>query len=177
MISRWTPERDEQLARLAADKLSAGRIAAALGPDFTRNMVISRAGRIGVSLGSVRGPSRKPRPRAKPVITLTDGSQKPQVPLQNGNVARWAKTRGAPRKPASSVEVPATESPAPGAVTLMALRFPVSQCRWIDGEPAGTATVYCGAPVQEASAYCPEYASRCYQPRVVRRYAGRGVAA
>lgn len=124
-IRRWTPERDEQLRSLAASKLSAEKIAEALGPDFTRNMVIGRAHRIGVSLGARKAAPAAPEPAVGPQEAI---------------------------------------EPVFGPVTMDALRFPISQCRWIDGETHGTATVYCGAKTNPGSSYCPEHRERCWAP-------------
>lgn len=165
----WTAARIAKLKALHAEGKSAGIIAGLLceaGVPVSRNAVIGKIHRLGLE-------TRTPMKRtARPSRAARKPAQR-RIPVPEP-VAPRAPEPLAPEPPVVAVE---PETPTTGPVNLMALRFPVSQCRWIDGEPAGTATVYCGAPVVEASSYCPEHAIRCYQPRMARRYAGRGVAA
>jgi GcrA cell cycle regulator len=58
---RWTPEQDERLKTLYADKLSASKIAAEMDCGFTRNAVIGRIHRLHLPL---RG-QRKAVPRVR----------------------------------------------------------------------------------------------------------------
>lgn len=55
----WTLERDERLAALLLDGLSASQIATALGRGITRNAVIGRAHRIGVRFAKNKGGGRR----------------------------------------------------------------------------------------------------------------------
>ena len=54
----WTKERIELLTKLWAEGLSASQIAAELGSDVSRNAVISKAHRLGLSHGSSKVASR-----------------------------------------------------------------------------------------------------------------------
>lgn len=187
-MSRWTPETDARLRQLLAEGLTASRVASALGRDFTRNMVIGRAGRIGADLTSPsaaatrrrKGPSRQRR-----VITLPGGGEVSQTRThKNGNVARWAQARQAPRKPVEADKPPAPRqvpeivplpaSAARGPVRLEDLRptsgFVGCQCRWVIGEPNGFDTLHCGLPAVNAQFSWCEYHTRLgLAPRLSRR--------
>ena len=43
--------------------------------------------------------------------------------------------------------------------------LPRHPCRWIEGEPAGTKTVYCDAPSLPGGSYCAAHHAICYTPR------------
>jgi len=63
----WTDERVELLRKLWMDGLSASQIAAELANGITRNAVIGKVHRLGLS-GRVKcaAPSSAPRPRLRP---------------------------------------------------------------------------------------------------------------
>lgn len=164
MSRRWTPERDEQLHKLASESLTAEKIAAALGRDFTRNMVIGRANRIGASLGAVRARPGKRRPPPQPSKPTRRAPEKP-AQRQKPSLApvSLSPAPAAPEPPVAAVEPLPSEPQADNRVTIADLRMPISQCRWIDGEPTHDA-VYCGAPVKPGSSWCSEHREHCYVP-------------
>jgi hypothetical protein len=62
----WTPTHDAAIALGSGLGMSCSRVALALGPDFTRNMVIGRANRIGLHFfGASRYGERKPSMESK----------------------------------------------------------------------------------------------------------------
>ena len=67
----WTEERVALLTKLWADGLSASQIAAELG-GITRNAVIGKVHRLGLS-GQAKSPSSSsPRPRKSPLVLAHD---------------------------------------------------------------------------------------------------------
>lgn len=160
MTSRWTPETDARLRGLLAAGMTSGQAALALGPGFTRNMVISRAKRIGAKLLTPQYANLRsaPKPRQHRVISLHGGQTVPQY----GTMARRA-----PEKPVEADEHPAprlvpetTPSPASaeqGPVRMADLRapgVPGGQCRWVIGEPKGLDTLFCAQPSVGDTSWC-----------------------
>ncbi len=146
----WTDERVELLKKLWTEGLSASQIARQLG-DVTRNAVIGKVHRLGLSgRGS---PSRSERPRAvtvpkptvKPVFIKPMIVEKKPVVLENGEYA-----------------------------TVMTLKE--NMCKWPIGDPASPDFRFCGHKTMPGSPYCEAHARLAYQPvdrrRQKRRAAG-----
>lgn len=164
----WTDERVELLRKLWLDGLSASRIAAELAGGVTRNAVIGKVHRLGLS-GRVKAAATAPartRPTAKP--TTASGRPVPQrgpaLPMRgNLAVALQARAMTAPQRAPDAVVVPMTE-----AVTIMELRE--SMCRWPVGDPSSPEFRYCGgkAPIGDGP-YCAYHSRMAYQPMQDRR--------
>ncbi len=133
----WTDDRVEMLKKLWAEGLSASQIARQLG-DVTRNAVIGKVHRLGLSgRGS---PARSERPRAvtvpkptvKPVFIKPVLVQNPVV-LENGEFA-----------------------------TVMTLKE--NMCKWPIGDPSSPDFRFCGHRTSGSSPYCDAHARLAYQP-------------
>ena len=145
----WTAERDAQLRALWMQedpRLSTREIGERMG--LTKNAVVGRAQRLGL-------PGR-PSPILPPVVK-PDGAAAPR---------RFDARRAATLPPALTAVAPV--APAMQALPArLAGSRPARACRYIAGQPAGLATVYCDAPTQAGSSYCPHHHARCYAtPRV-----------
>jgi GcrA cell cycle regulator len=155
----WTDERVEMLRKLWNEGLSASQIAGELANGITRNAVIGKVHRLGLS-GRAKAPSAIARPRTpKPVRAAA--SLRPQIPITRGNLAFAIAPRmvEAPRpRIVAEVVVPMTEP-----VTIMELRE--STCRWPLGDPASPEFRYCGgdSPIGEGP-YCRYHSRIAYQP-------------
>ncbi len=161
----WTDERVEQLKKMWLDGLSASQIANELANGITRNAVIGKVHRLGLS-GRVKSPAAAPaRPRAR--SQGEDGNGAPAAPVARGNLAIAVEARPspapAPRPVAEEVVVPISER-----VGIMDLRE--SMCRWPLGDPATPDFRYCGAKMQVGvGPYCTYHARIAYQPTLERR--------
>ena len=161
----WTDERVEQLKKMWLDGLSASQIANELAHGITRNAVIGKVHRLGLS-GRVKSPVPAPaRPRTK--TTGEDASQTPAQPVSRGNLAIATESRPSPapvpRPAAQEVVIPMSER-----VGIMDLRE--SMCRWPLGDPASSEFRYCGAKMQNGlGPYCGYHARIAYQPAQERR--------
>ncbi len=159
----WTDERVEQLKKMWLDGLSASQIANELGDGISRNAVIGKVHRLGLS-GRVKSPTPA-RPRAK---SHGEGDAiAPAAPVVHGNLAVAVEARPAPapapRPAAADVVVPISER-----VGIMDLRE--SMCRWPLGDPASPDFRYCGAKMQVGvGPYCTYHARIAYQPAMDRR--------
>jgi GcrA cell cycle regulator len=148
----WTPERDEALRRLHAEGLSASQIAIELDCGLTRNAVIGRTHRLGLSRAARPKPEKtRPRPRqAGGDYTIA------------GRINRKLK-QDPMRPPAPPVESPA-ELPAE-AVPRRQQRRPKqffelkeSDCRYPYGEQS---FLFCAAEALPNRSYCGEHFALC----------------
>ena len=180
----WTDERVEQLRKLWLDGKSASQIAAELANGITRNAVIGKVHRLGLS-GRVKSPGQ-PAPRPRPArpqsashsVGSGGGSSHAAPGMQRSQAAPRASapmTRGAtalayaPRaemepvlRPVEEVVIPISER-----VTIMELRE--SMCRWPLGDPATPEFRYCGSKSPVGDTYCAAHARIAYQPTQDRR--------
>ena len=164
----WTEERVELLRKLWREGRSAAQVAAALGPDTTRNAVIGKIHRLGLadrSSTTTIAPSaprvRAPRaPRPHPASACVSGGG------VVGNVALALAPRVAvvvdPERE-NDVVVPIT-----ARVTLLELRE--AMCRWPIGDPSSPEFRFCGVKSPLGSGpYCRHHAAIAYQPAQERR--------
>lgn len=160
----WTDERVELLRKLWNDGLSASQIAGELAQGITRNAVIGKVHRLGLS-GRAKVPTASQRPRPpKPV--KPPPSVRAHVPAISGNLAFALAPRvveaPAPRMVAELV-VPLNEP-----LGIMELRE--STCRWPLGDPTASEFRYCGGEaVIGQGPYCRFHARIAYQPAQSRR--------
>jgi GcrA cell cycle regulator len=164
----WTDERVEQLKKMWLDGLSASQIAGELGFGITRNAVIGKVHRLGLS-GRVK--SAPPTParlrKATDDAVRSPSAPLPQGPLSHGSLALAMDAQPAPapapRAAPQDVVIPMSER-----VTIMDLRE--SMCRWPLGDPSQADFRYCGAKMQiGAGPYCLPHARIAYQPAQDRR--------
>ena len=178
----WTDERVEQLKKLWNQGLSASQIAAELNHGITRNAVIGKVHRLGLS-GRAKTPSSStPRPRkvtrapSHPLghtmaraIGAASGGISSSRPAMRGNLA--LRTAEAPMidpvadfvvQPYEDVVVPMSER-----ISIMELRE--STCRWPYGDPATEDFRFCGAESPIGTPYCAFHSKIAYQPTTDRR--------
>ena len=151
----WTDERVELLKKLWADGLSASQIAAQLG-GVTRNAVIGKVHRLGLS-GRAKSPSNgSPRPR-KP----RSASMRPRLRF-NGNTAL------APHYE-SELDLDPLANIVPMGPRVSILELTEATCRWPIGDPGTEGFAYCGSQTKAELPYCPYHSRIAYQPLAERR--------
>ncbi|MDP3656190.1 MAG: GcrA family cell cycle regulator, partial [Brevundimonas sp.] len=135
---------------------SASQIAKQLGGGVTRNAVIGKVHRLGLSgRAAPSQPARatfrpsRPRPAAQP-------TQAPSAPRRIEAVQ--------PRAVAAP-SVPAPMPDLPGTATVMTLG--AHMCKWPIGDPSSNEFSFCGRRSSEG-VYCVEHARVAYQPQVKR---------
>ncbi len=167
----WTDERIELLRKLWLDGLSASRIAAELADGVTRNAVIGKVHRLGLS-GRVKAvAAAAAAPARARELGLPVSARTPIVPPQRaaalpmrGNVALAMQSMAMPlAKRTSGDVVPLNEH-----VTIMDLRE--SMCRWPVGDPTSSEFRYCGGKASAGDGpYCVFHSRMAYQPMQDRR--------
>jgi GcrA cell cycle regulator len=165
----WTDERVELLRKLWLDGLSASQIASELSNGITRNAVIGKVHRLGLS-GRAKAPAQAtPRPRPPKQIRSTPAPRQ-HAPIVRGNLAFALAPRIVEAQPQARVALEEVVIPMSERVTIMELRE--SMCRWPLGDPASPEFRYCGseAPIGEGP-YCTYHARVAYQPAQDRRRA------
>ena len=176
----WTDERVEQLRKLWLDGKSASQIAAELSNGITRNAVIGKVHRLGLS-GRVKSPTQAaPRPRpAKPQSTShSSGSGASPGMIQRSQTAprqSMPMSRGAtalafsPRADVEPVLRPTEEVVIPMSERVTIMELKESMCRWPLGDPATPEFRYCGSKSPIGDTYCVHHARIAYQPSQDRR--------
>lgn len=158
----WTDERVELLKKLWAEGLSASQIAGRLG-GVTRNAVIGKVHRLGLSGRATSSRSSSPRPR------------RTHVPRQHRTSSLMFGTRG---NVALKPQFEAQEEPMPAPLeelviplaeraSILTLKEPM--CRWPIGDPGEPDFHFCGRKKFGSLPYCEHHARMAYQPVQLRR--------
>jgi GcrA cell cycle regulator len=176
----WTEERIDLLQKLWLQGMSASRIAEELAHGLTRNAVIGKVYRLGLS-GRVKAPSmptsshprpsqqqqHQPRPPRAPSPRQSTGAAPTPTPIMvqgNNAMALQPATREAVAPEQNLDVVVAMAEP----VTILDLRE--SMCRWPIGDPTAPEFRFCGAKkLPGVGPYCACHASIAFQPQHERR--------
>lgn len=168
----WTDERINLLKKMWKDGKSAADIAKTLSKGVTRNAVIGKAHRMGLSNrpspikksdapaapakeAVKKDPPKKDppkkeaaKPAAKKVVPPVVVSGVKHNPLARGEIAE-------PRKFEKEAIPPG------GGVALIDLTE--RMCRWPIGDPREDDFTFCGRGIRQGTPYCPEHAGAAYQ--------------
>jgi len=158
----WTDDRVELLKKLWSEGLSASQIAGRLG-GVTRNAVIGKVHRLGLSGRATSSRSSVPRPRRN------------HAPRQNRAPSLTFGTRGnVALKPTYEAEFEPTPAPIEELVIPFNERASIltlkeSMCRWPIGDPSEENFHFCGRKKEGPMPYCEHHARMAYQPAQARR--------
>ncbi|MFD2440029.1 MULTISPECIES: GcrA family cell cycle regulator [Paracoccus] len=194
----WTDERVETLKRMWAEGQSASQIAKELG-GVTRNAVIGKVHRLGLSNRNEESPEPAPEAAAKPAAPIAAAPEPKPAPApaaapapKPAAAAPAAEPAPAPAQPASFNRrpiVPAGQPlpPQPSAneispETLASVRevekrarklslmeLTERTCKWPIGDPATDKFWFCGLPTVAGKPYCEAHVSVAFQPMSARR--------
>ncbi len=162
----WTDERISLLTKMWTDGHTASQIAQALGEATTRNAVIGKAHRLGLS-------GRPVQPRAARPATRRPSTPKPLrqhgVKPTRAHAPHMASSHHAlgrniepPRQVIRVIDVPV----GPG-VSL--LKITDKMCKWPIGHPGDENFRFCGNGSIDGSPYCEGHAQVAYQPMPSKR--------
>lgn len=189
----WTDERVELLKKMWSEGQSASQIAKELG-GVTRNAVIGKVHRLGLSNRS--GGTAPAAPAPKPEPKVAKPAPKPAAAATTRREPSPAKPAEEPSQPAAAQVSPARKQiipagqplpPQPSAneispealakvnaiekkakkLTLMELTE--RTCKWPVGDPATPDFWFCGLPVQAGKPYCDAHVGVAFQPMSSRR--------
>ena len=158
----WTDDRVDLLKKLWSEGLSASQIAGRLG-GVTRNAVIGKVHRLGLSGRATSSRASLPRPRRN------------HAPRQNLTPSLTFGTRGnVALKPTFEAEYEPVPTPIEELVIPLHERASIltlkeSMCRWPIGDPTEDDFHFCGRKKVGASPYCTHHARMAYQPVQSRR--------
>ena len=159
MTAGWTDDRVGALKKLWLEGQSASQIAKQLGGGVTRNAVIGKVHRLGLS--GRAAPSQPARTaattfrtaRPRPTATTQGAAAQPSAPR------RLEAVQPKPVQPAAPIP------DLPGTATVMTLG--AHMCKWPIGDPSSREFSFCGRRASEG-VYCVEHARVAYQPQVRR---------
>lgn len=160
----WTPERVEKLTVLWREGKTASQISAILG-DVTRNAVIGKAHRLGLSgrpspIKKGASTSSASRPRKS---TRKTAERKPK------EVKTTAQRKQSKKKSATVTRLP-QRPPRDDNAATRAYGEPIGiedlterTCRWPIGDPRHDDFHFCGASIEPGQSYCEHHAALAYQ--------------
>lgn len=155
----WTDERVELLKKLWADGLSASQIAAELG-GITRNAVIGKVHRLGLS-GRAKSPATAaPRPRKARTTSMMRVSR----PMTRGNTALAYAY-----EVATEAEPEFLDNIIPLGQRRSLLELTEATCHWPVGDPGSPDFFFCGGQSITGLPYCAYHCRMAYQPAADRR--------
>jgi GcrA cell cycle regulator len=158
----WTEERVENLKKLWGEGLSASQIAAELG-GITRNAVIGKVHRLGLS-GRAKSPAAAaPRPR-KARAHAHAHLMRVSRPAIRGNTAL---AHAYDFEPEAEPEL--VDNVIPLGQRRSILQLTEDTCRWPIGDPGSSEFFFCGGPSMTGVPYCTYHSRLAYQPAGDRR--------
>ncbi|MCX8952260.1 GcrA cell cycle regulator [Ruegeria sp. NA] len=183
----WTDERVELLKKMWGEGQSASQIAKELG-GVTRNAVIGKVHRLGLSNRTAGAAPAKSEPKEKPApAPKAEAKPRPMPKTEPARPAAAAEAK--PAVPARRQIIPAGQPlpPQPSAneispealakvneiekkakkLTLMELTE--KTCKWPVGDPATEDFWFCGLPVEAGKPYCEAHVGVAFQPMSSRR--------
>jgi GcrA cell cycle regulator len=170
----WTDERVELLKKMWAEGLSASQIAAKLAGGVTRNAVIGKVHRMGLSGRVTRTRVSTPRTRktrepSHPGRPAHAGNADTGSPVARsiGNTALKPLPAAKPEPLLEPVPIRAADIPIGERVTILMLSD--KTCRWPIGDPSHEDFCFCGKTPKEGMPYCAGHAAIAYQPHSDRR--------
>ena len=180
----WTDERVELLKKMWGEGQSASQIAKELG-GVTRNAVIGKVHRLGLSNRATSSAKAEPKAKAAP-----KSEPKPKAAPKAAEAAPRKEAEPAPKPlPARKQIIPAGQPlpPQPSAneispealakvsavekkaKKLSLMELTERTCKWPVGDPATDDFWFCGLPVQQGKPYCEAHVGVAFQPMSSRR--------
>lgn len=159
----WTDERVELLKKLWGEGLSASQIAGRIG-GVTRNAVIGKVHRLGLSGRATTSRLKSHRPRARMAANAAKRPQKSRFATV-GNPALRALYQPDAEPFVQAVEE--IEIPLAERKTIQTLVD--CSCRWSIGDPQLADFHFCGKTKVAGLPYCEFHARRAFQPPQARR--------
>jgi len=172
----WTEERVALLTRLWNEGHTASQIAEQFG-DITRNAVIGKVHRLGLSGRAAASRFRAARIKMRPRPAKTGGASAGLAVQGNTALKADPETVTAWPAPARRPALRPVEQPAPQSGPVVGLlELKEHSCRWPIGEPDQPGFGFCGCRKAEGSPYCEHHSAMAFQPTARRRVAEKEAA-
>lgn len=168
----WTDERVELLKKLWAEGLSASQIANQLG-GVTRNAVIGKVHRLGLSGRTTTSRAKAPRTRRRPAHSQPRA--RPQL-RTHGNVALKPTFDPEAEEEYELAPAPIKELVIPVNERASILTLTETKCRWPIGDPGDEDFHFCGRYCDVGVSYCEYHSQIAYQPAQSRRRDARAAS-
>ena len=165
MTAGWTEDRVGALKKLWLEGQSASQIAKQLGGGVTRNAVIGKVHRLGLS--GRAAPSQPARPAFKAPRPARPAAQ--AMPSAPRRVTPVETTISSVPVVATPAPLPAFRHEEPGSATVLTLG--AHMCKWPIGDPSTDGFTFCGRRSSEGP-YCVEHARVAYQPQQTKKKGG-----
>jgi GcrA cell cycle regulator len=156
----WTDERIGLLKKLWSDGLSASQIAAEIG-GVTRNAVIGKVHRLGLSGRAKNASNTAPRPRKARSPSHIIRMARPSI---RGNTALAHAYEMEPEATPGLIE-----NVVPIGQRRTILELTEQTCHWPIGDPGSVEFFFCGGATIEGLPYCAYHSRVAYQPAGDRR--------
>ena len=176
----WTDERVELLKKMWNEGQSASQIAKELG-GVTRNAVIGKVHRLGLSNRAGAAPAKAPKekPAPKPAAEPAKAeavaeARAPERPAPTPAVRKIIPA-GQPLPPQPSANEISPEALAKvqevekSARRISLMELTEKTCKWPVGDPATDNFWFCGLAVQQGKPYCEAHVGVAFQPMSSRR--------
>lgn len=170
----WTDERVQRLSTLWLEGRSASQIATELGEGVSRNAVIGKVHRLGLS-------GRATPPAVAEAAPAPIVSAPPREAIPEARTTPEIEILFEPEPEATPVPIAFDLAPLrsvkdmviPLSDRVTMLELGASMCRWPIGDPTNAEFRFCGC--RAVGTYCPEHARVAFQPVADRRRADRMV--
>ncbi len=173
MTAGWTEDRVGALKKLWLEGQSASQIAKQLGGGVTRNAVIGKVHRLGLSGRNKAAATPQLQKVRRPTRPAGSTAATPPAPVNGAGFSHAPVQRPEPltaqHEPVEEIVIPFSER-----VTIMELRE--SMCRWPLGDPTTPEFRFCGQRAITGVPYCTHHARVAYQPAADRKRGDRRIA-
>ncbi len=161
----WTDERIALLKKMWKEGKSAAEIAKILAKGVTRNAVIGKAHRMGLSgrPSPIKKPAAAPKKEKEAAAPAKKESAREAAPAaRKATPAPAAKPSPMLAREADELKkIEKDVVPLGGGVSLLELTE--RMCKWPIGDPRDDDFTFCGRGIRVGTPYCPEHAAMAYQ--------------
>jgi GcrA cell cycle regulator len=181
----WTDDRVATLTKMWGEGQSASQIAKELG-GVTRNAVIGKVHRLGLSNRATSGSkggakpkaaakpaaarAAKPAAKAKPKAAPANTAPKPVLPPRKAIIPAGQPLPPQPSANEISPEALATvREVEKKAKKIGLMELTERTCKWPIGDPATDEFWFCGLPSEPGKPYCEAHVGVAFQPMSARR--------
>ncbi|MCY3984521.1 MAG: GcrA cell cycle regulator [Roseovarius sp.] len=169
----WSNERVELLRKLHEEGLTASQIAKKLG-DVTRNAVIGKLNRLGISNKSKMAAAKKTNAsKDAEAARKADMREEPNAPAEDPGKSGLASVKDLNGQQAllekQQNDIAKAEAIRKKSKKLSLMELTEKTCKWPYGDPATSNFFFCGLPVAPGKPYCEVHVALAYQPPTSRR--------